>query len=78
MHALDNAGQRSNKRFAELNYVITEYEEEEEQRDFTRVSKITAPVLKHSDFSCIGSSTCMKQKNIRKLFPATLKQCKEL
>ena len=57
--------------------MVAENEEEEEQRDFSRVAKITQPVLNHSSYSCIGSATCLKQKTIRKLFPNTLKQCEE-
>ena len=78
MNALANAGQQTNTRYVELTYIVAEHEEEEEQRDYSRVSKNTQPLLQHSSYSCIGSSTCLKQKNIRKLFPQTLKQCEEL
>ena len=78
MHALANAGQQTNSRYVDLTYVVAENEEEEEQRDFSRVAKATAPVLNHSGYSCIGSQTCLKQKNIRKLFPNTLRQCEEM
>jgi hypothetical protein len=77
MHALANAGQMSNHRYIELTYVVAENEEEEEQRDYSRICKITQSVLPHSQYACIGSSTCLKQKNIRKLFPQTLKQCEQ-
>jgi hypothetical protein len=30
MHALENAGMRSNNRYVELSYLVNEYEEEEE------------------------------------------------
>ena len=78
MNALRNAGQSSNSRYVDLTYLVAENEEEEEQRDYSRVSKTTQPVLQHSSFAAIGSSNCLKQKNIRKLFPQTLKQCEEL
>ena len=74
MNALQNAGQMTNQRYIDLTYIVAEHEEEEEQRDQSRVSKITKSVLNHSSYSCIGSSTCLKQKNIRKLFPQSLKQ----
>ena len=41
MHALANAGQMTNHRYIELTYVVAETEEEEEQRDYSRVSKVT-------------------------------------
>ena len=78
MHALANAGQMTNHRYVELTYIVAEQEEEEEQRDFNRVSKATKAVLNHASYSCIGSSTCLKQKSIRKLFPQTLRQCEVL
>ena len=78
MQALALAGQMSNQRYVELTYIVAEQEEEEEQRDFSRVSKSTKAVLNHASYACIGSSTCLKQKAIRKLFPQTLKQCEEL
>ena len=77
MHALANAGQQTNHRYVELTYIVAENEEEEEQRDYSRVSKVTKAVLNHANYCCIGNSTCLKQKNIRKVFPATLKQCEE-
>ena len=57
---------------------MAENEEDDEQRDFSRVAKVTKPVLNHSSYSCIGSSSCLKQKNIRKLFPQTLLSCESL
>ena len=60
MHALANAGQMTNHRYVELTYIVAEQEEEEEQRDFSRVSKSTKAVLNHASYSCIGSSTCLK------------------
>ena len=77
MLALEGAGQKSNHRFVELRYVVAEQEEDEEARDYSRYSKITTPTLNHSAYSCIGSATCHKQKQVRKLFPITLKQCEE-
>jgi len=78
MHALANAGQMTNHRYIELTYVVAETEEEEEQRDYSRVSKVTQAVIQHSAYSAIGSSSCLKQKNIRKLFPQTLRHCETL
>jgi len=78
MLALANAGQMTNHKYVELTYLVAEQEEEEDQRDFSRFSKSTKAVFNHASFACIGSSSCLKQKNIRKLFPTTLKQCEEL
>lgn len=58
MHALANAGQQTNSRYVDLTYIVAENEEEEEQRDYSRVSKSTKPMLNHSSYSCIGSATC--------------------
>lgn len=69
-----NAGQMTNTRYIDLTYMVAEHEEEEELRDFSRVSKNTKAELNHSSYACIGSATCLKQKNIRKLFPQSLKQ----
>ena len=78
MNALANAGQQTNTRYVDLTYIVAENEEEEEQRDYSRVAKNTMPSLPHHAYSCIGSSTTLKQKAIRKLFPKTLKQCQSL
>lgn len=78
MNALANAGQMTNQRYIDLTYIVAEQEDEEEQRNYSAISKITKPVLPHSSYSCIGNPSCLKQKNIRKLFPLTLKQCEEL
>lgn len=78
MHALANAGQQTNTRYVDLTYIVAENEEEEEQRDYSRVAKSTQPSLPHHTFSCIGSSSCLKQKAIKKIFPQTLKQCQNL
>ena len=77
MNALANAGQMTNQRYIDLTYIVAEHEEEEEQRDYSRVSKVTKAVLNHSSYACIGSSTCLKQKNIRRLFPQVLKQIEQ-
>jgi hypothetical protein len=45
MHALANAGQMTNHRYIELTYVVAETEEEEEQRDYSRVSKVTQAII---------------------------------
>lgn len=68
----------TNQRYIELTYIVAENEEEEEHRDYSRISKVTQAIINHSAYSCIGSSSCLKQKNIKKLFPQTLKQCELL
>ena len=52
-------------------------EEEEESRNYSVLCKITEPTIDHSKYSCIGSSTCLKQKNIKKAFPLILQLCKK-
>lgn len=73
MQALDNAGMRQNGRYLELSYQVNEFEEEEEQRNYTNLAKITEPTnITHHRYSCIGPQTCLKQRNLRKVFPYTL------
>ena len=44
----------------ELDITNEEQVEEEEMRDFNRFTKETKPVLNHSSYACIGTSTCNK------------------
>ena len=76
MVALDNAGMRTNQRFVELSYMVNEYEEEEEQRNYQVMAKLTTPVnIAHHRHPCIGTQTCLRQKNIKKVFAHTMIQC---
>jgi len=77
MNALANAGQMTNQRYIDLTFIVAENEEEEEQRDYSAITKVSKAVINHSGYSCIGQSSCLKQKNIRKLYLDTLKQCEE-
>ena len=60
MNMLLSAGQTTNRRYISLTYIVAESREEAELRDFTRASKSTQPLLNHSSYSCIGSSTCLR------------------
>ena len=62
MKALEDAGQsqNTNQLYQDLRFIVHDYEEEEEQRDYSRVSKKTKPELTHSNYACIGSSSCLK------------------
>ena len=73
MKQLAAAGQKSNQRYHDLTYIVNESEEEIEMRDYTVACKSTQPIsLLHSQTSCIGSSSVLKQRNIKKIFPQTL------
>ena len=74
--ALDQAGMRMTQRYQKLSLDVQELEEEEESRNYSIFCKITEPNLPHYKFSCIGSQTCLKQKNIKRAFPSVLQQCK--
>ena len=78
MNELSAAGQEKSKRYKQLFLVHEEQAEEEEQRDFNRLTKETKPLLNHASYACIGTSTCNKQRPITKLFPETLKHCEQL
>ena len=78
MNEMAAAGQEKSKRYKDLFYIHEEQAEEEDQRDFSRVAKDTQPVLNHSAYACIGTSSCNKQQPIMKLFPETLKSCEKL
>lgn len=40
------------------------------------MAKITEPVnIVHHKYACIGNQTCLRQKNIKKMFAHTLNQC---
>ena len=41
MNALANAGQMTNQRYIDLTYIVAENEDEEEQRNYSAISKIT-------------------------------------
>lgn len=77
MQTLANAGQTSNRRYVELSYLVQDAEEEAEQRDFKVLAKTAAPLDPHYLYAAIGTATSFKQKSIKKMFPYSLKQCKE-
>ena len=54
MIALKGAGQMSNQRYIDLTFIAADHDEEEEQRDLTRATKNTKPLLTHSNYTCIG------------------------
>ena len=63
--------------YLDLNFAASEWEEELEQRDFREQAKYTQSNTNHSQFACIGSESCFKQKAIRKLFVHVLQDLKK-
>jgi hypothetical protein len=56
-----------------MKYKVEEEEAELESRDYNPYIKSAMPlILKHYEYSCIGTETCFKQKAIPKLFVETL------
>lgn len=56
MNALANAGMTANQRYIELTYIVNEAEEEEEQRNYSVLSKTTDPInIAHHKYACIGN-----------------------
>lgn len=55
-------------KYTDLQFSIADQESEFEQRDLSAQVKQSAPNFKHYDFSCVGSSSFLKQKQIPKLF----------
>jgi hypothetical protein len=51
---------------------VADQEGENEQRDFSNQAKSAIPKLDHSEFSCVGTSTCLRQRMIPKLFVDSL------
>jgi hypothetical protein len=66
---MNNSGMalKNSKRYAQLKAAIEDHEAEKESRDLTLLSKSTQPTLiKHYEYSCIGTDSCLKQRTIPK------------
>ena len=76
---MQTAGQKADKQYLDLQFIVQEFEDELDRRDYSDLCKRTKPIaLQHSQCACIGSETTLKQKTIKKLFPDTLKECEIL
>ena len=69
---------KNSQKYADLKLSIEEYEAEVELRDLTQQTKSTQPTtMKHYEYACIGTDSCLKQRTIPKYFLKTLKQIRE-
>ena len=69
---------KNSQKYADLKLSIEEYEAEVELRELTQQTKSTQPTtLKHYEHACIGTDSCLKQRNIPKHFLKVLKQIRD-
>ena len=78
--AMNNSGValKNSQKYAELKLSIEEHEAEIELKDLTQHTKSTQPTtLKHYEYACIGTESCLKQRTIPKYFLKVLKQIRD-
>ena len=78
LRLLDASGVTSSQQYADVEFQIGEYEEEQELRDLNLMAKTSQPIsIKHYNFSCIGTNSCNRQKFIHVNYVNVLQEIAE-